>query len=83
MLRKKYEEPLKTLLHGASPASGEEQQRQRIFLEFSRDEDVEGIENEFEKEKNRVRSILVGNCRLLDAKMEKAGTYEITPPNVS
>lgn len=64
---------------GASPASGQDQ-RQRIFLEFSRDEDVEGVADEFEKAKNRTRSILIGNCRLLDNKLEKAGSYEVNPP---
>ena len=64
---------------GASPASGTPA-RQKIFLEFARDEDIEGIEAEFEKIKNRKRSILIGNCRLEDQKMEKAGNYEINPP---
>ena len=67
---------------GASPASGQDQ-RQRIFLEFSRDEDVEGVADEFEKAKNRTRSILIGNCRLIDNKLEKAGSYEVNPPAVS
>jgi len=49
-------------------------------LEFSRDEDVEEEKVEFEKMKNRERSILIGNCRLLDTKMEKAGNFEIIPP---
>ena len=39
---------------GASPASGRAG-RERIFLEFSRDEDVADIEDEYEKTKNRVR----------------------------
>jgi len=55
-------------------------------LEFSRDEDVEAMSpetDEFERTKNRVRSILIGNCKLLDSKLEKAGTYEINPPAVS
>lgn len=63
-LRKKYEEPLK-MLKGASPASGQEN-KQRIFLEFARDEDVFKIEDEFEKSKNRTRTIYLGNCRLWD-----------------
>lgn len=50
-------------------------------MEFSRDEDVAFLEeNDPAKQKNRRRTILIGNCRLLDAKMEKAGTFEITPP---
>ena len=74
-LRKKYEEPLKMLLPPAAVSN-----RRRIDLEFARDEDVEEIENEFEKAKNRKRVVLVGNCRLLDPKMEKPGNYEIAPP---
>ena len=70
------------MLKGASPASGEVQ-RQRIFLEFSRDEDVVKIDDEFEKKKNRERIIYLGNCRLLDNKLEKAGNFEITGPAVS
>lgn len=64
---------------GASPASGRAG-RERIFLEFSRDEDVADIEDEYERSKNRARSILIGNCRLLDTKLEKAGSYEVNPP---
>jgi hypothetical protein len=49
-------------------------------LEFARDEDVEGIvDNMFEKEKNKFRKILIGSCKLMDAKMEKNGAYEFTP----
>lgn len=55
-------------------------ERQKIFLEFSRDEAVEDLLDEFEKSKNRVRSIVLANSRLLDTKMEKAGNYEINPP---
>ena len=65
-------------------ASAAESQRRRIYLEFSRDEDVQYLDEEdTEKHKNRTRSILIGSCRLIDQKMEKAGTYEITPPAVS
>jgi hypothetical protein len=50
-------------------------------LEYARDEDVEAIiDNAFEKEKNKVRKILLGSCKMNDPKMEKNGTYEITPP---
>ena len=80
-LRKRYEEPLK-MLTNASPASGTEQ-RQRIYLEYSRDEDVVHLDDEFEKSKNRVRTIYLGNCKLLDNKLEKPGNFEITPPAVS
>jgi len=37
-------------------------------------------EIDFEKEKNRIRKILLGSCKMNDPKMEKNGTYEITPP---
>ena len=81
LLRKRYEEPLK-MLKGASPPSGNDK-RQRIHLEYARDEDVFQLEDEFEKNKNRVRTIYLGNCKLLDNKLEKAGTFEITGPAVS
>lgn len=38
------------------------------------------MEVDFEREKNRKRRIVIGNCRLLDVKLEKPGNYEITPP---
>ena len=83
-MRQRYEEPLKLLALAAGGSAGQDGQRRRIYLEFSRDEDVAFLEeNDTEKHKNRTRTILIGNCRLLDAKMEKAGTYEITPPAVS
>lgn len=81
-LIKKYEEPLKMLMPaGASPASGQVE-RQKIFLTFSRDEDIVNIDenDEFERSKNRNRQILLGNCRLLDQKLEKPGNFEITAP---
>lgn len=70
------------MLHYGSPSS---ENRQKIFLEFSRDEAVEnivcdGTYDEFEKSKNRTRSIVLANSRLIDTKMEKAGNYEINPP---
>lgn len=77
-LRKKYEEPLK-LLEGAKDTK----ERPKILLEFERDDDVEHITDEFEKSKNRVRQLLIGNCRLLDQKMEKPGNYEINATSVS
>ena len=44
---------------------------------------MKGIEYDFDREKNRKRRILLGNCRLLDVKLEKPGNYEIPPPYVS
>mmetsp|Transcript_1541 Transcript_1541/g.2718 ORF Transcript_1541/g.2718 Transcript_1541/m.2718 type:complete len:459 (-) Transcript_1541:18-1394(-) len=82
LLAKKYEQPLKMLKQGQAGAqSGQESQRQRILLEFTRDEEVQEVEDKFEKAKNRERILLIGNCRMLDVKMEKAGNFEITPPN--
>ena len=81
-LKRRYEEPLK-MLNGASPASGADAVRQRIFLEFARDEDVVKIDDPFEKKKNRERIVYLGNSRLLDNKLEKAGNFEITGPAVS
>jgi len=74
-LRRRYEEPLKVL----QPSSGP-QGRQKILLEFLRDDEVsEAIGNPFEREKNRVRKLLLGSCKLNDSKMEKNGSYEVTP----
>jgi len=65
------------LNHGSSS----ENSRQKIFLEFTRDEFIDKEEtDEFEKAKNRKRSIMVSNSKLLDSKMEKAGNYEINQP---
>mmetsp|Transcript_69398 Transcript_69398/g.96254 ORF Transcript_69398/g.96254 Transcript_69398/m.96254 type:complete len:233 (+) Transcript_69398:2197-2895(+) len=75
-LRRRYEEPLKMLKH-----SNQIPQKQRILLEFMRDEDVVNItDNEFLSEQNRVRKLIFGNCRLLDVKLEKNGSSELTPP---
>ena len=38
-------------------------------------------DNQFEKEKTKYRRLLMGSCRLLDAKLEKNGTYEFVAPN--
>lgn len=73
-LRKKYEDPLKILSGTGMPA------RQRIVLEFSREDDANGYnENQYEREKTKYRRIVVGSCRLLDNKLEKPGTYEFVP----
>lgn len=75
-LRKKYEDPLKMLSSQGAVA----QNKQRILLEFAREEDQTVFnENQFEKEKTKYRRILLGSCKLLDNKLEKNGTYEITP----
>ena len=78
-LKKRYEDPLKMLAAVPSiPPGG----RQRIVLEYIRDEDIDLHDDKvtaFEREKNRVRKICIGNCRMQDPKMEKNGAYEITP----
>jgi hypothetical protein len=73
-LKKKYEDPLKILSGLGMPV------RQRIVLEFVREEEVNGFgDNQYEREKTKFRRIVVGSCKLLDNKLEKAGTYEIVP----
>lgn len=54
--------------------------RKRIVLTYKRDEEVEEISDneQFLKEQNRVRKILIGNCKMMDTKMEKNGAYELT-----
>ena len=47
-----------------------------------RDEDAEALPQDatpFEREKNKIRKILIGSCKLMDSKMEKNAAYEITP----
>jgi len=51
-------------------------------LEYLRDEDVEALgpdASTYERDKNKIRKILIGNCRMMDNKMEKNAAYEITP----
>ena len=54
-----------------------------MYLTFTRDDDIKDDMVEFERIQNRKRQILIGNCRLEDPKMEKAGNFEIVAPNVS
>jgi hypothetical protein len=70
------------MLKSASPVSGQDV-RKKIFLEFSRDEEVLNLDDEFEKIKNRQRIIYLGNCKLIDNKLEKVGNFEINGPTVS
>ena len=47
-----------------------------------RDEDAEALPQDatpFEREKNKIRKILIGSCKLMDSKLEKNAAYEITP----
>ena len=70
-LRRTYDQPLQHL----NPAG---QRKQIIMLEYLRDEDAKQYEesNPFLFEQDRVRQIVIGNCRLLDVKLEKNGAYE-------
>lgn len=71
-LRKRYEEPL-TLLSAGAKKDG----RHRIILEYLRDEDAaKVVDYPHLKEQNRVRKVVLANCRLLDIKMEKNGNFE-------
>ena len=45
-----------------------------------RDEDAAKFTDyEFMREQDRVRKLLIGNCRLMDVKNEKNGNYELAP----
>jgi hypothetical protein len=73
-LKKRYEEPLALLDHNSAQKEGT---RRRIVLEYLRDEDALKVQDyPHLQEQNRVRKILVGNCKLEDVKMEKNGNYE-------
>lgn len=79
-MRGKYEKPLELL---NAPANG----KQKIVLEFSRDEDAIKEEYHFRAEQNRVRCLALGSCRLADIKLEKNGAFEfvakVSPPFVT
>lgn len=66
-----FEKPLDLVSSGAVGG------RQKILLEFTRDEEAIKEEYHFRAEMNRVRSLSLGSARLLDVKMEKNGTYEL------
>ena len=57
----------------------QEARKQTILMEYLRDEDAKQYEesNPFLFEQDRVRQILIGNCRLMDPKLEKNGAFEI------
>jgi hypothetical protein len=48
------------------------------LLEYLRDEDAKQYEesNPFLFEQDRIRSVVIGNSRLMDIKLEKNGAYE-------
>ena len=70
-LKSAYDRPLEHL----NPIAA---QKQTILLEYLRDEDAKEHEEShpFLAEQSRVRSIVIGNCRMLDPKLEKNGAYE-------
>lgn len=73
-LRQRYEEPLSLLAH---PGAKKEGYRPRIVLEYLRDEDAAKVKDyPHLQEQNRIRKVIIGNCRLLDIKMEKNGNFE-------
>ena len=55
--------------------------KQTILLEYLRDEDAKQYEesNPFLFEQDRIRQVVIGNCRLIDVKLEKNGAYEFVP----
>ena len=77
-LRKTYDQPL---LQINGSAATPVVKKQTILLEYLRDEDAKQYEtsNPFLFEQDRVRQIVIGNCRLLDVKLEKNGAYEFVP----
>jgi len=45
-----------------------------------RDEDAAKFTDyEFMREQDRIRKLLIGNCRLMDVKNEKNGNFELAP----
>lgn len=72
--KQRYEEPLML----KEPKVSED--KKRIILEYSRmDVSPENVSDE-DREKQTVRKLLLGNCKLEDSKMEKNANYELTPP---
>ena len=51
--------------------------KQSILMEYLRDEDaVKYTDWTFMAEQDRVRKVLIGNCRLMDNKLEKNANFE-------
>ena len=69
-MKKKYESPLDML-------SMSQPKKQSILMEYLRDEDaVKYTDWTFMAEQDRVRKVLIGNCRLMDNKLEKNANFE-------
>ena len=80
-LRRTYDAPLDLLVPQQAAAAASAPRRQTILLEYLRDEDAKQYEesNPFLFEQDRVRQVVIGNCRLLDPKLEKNGNFEFVP----
>lgn len=74
-LKRRYEEPLEIFAKLDRTAK-----KQTVLLEFMRDEDAAKFTDyKFMREQDRVRKIVIGNCRLKNTPMEKNGAYELVP----
>jgi len=72
-LRMNFEKPLEIL--NATVAVP----KQRIILEYLRDEIAIKYDYKFKADQNRIRQLAIGSCRLSDIKLEKNGAYEFIP----
>lgn len=74
-LRRRYEEPLEIF-----PRAEKVAKKQVVVLEFMREEEATKFTDyPFKREQDRVRRIVIGNCRLKNTPMEKNGAYELAP----
>jgi hypothetical protein len=74
-LRRRYEEPLELFAR-----SDKTVKKQTVLLEFMRDEEAQKYKDyPFKREQDRLRKIVIGNCRLKNTPMEKNGAYELVP----
>ena len=79
---KKLDEPLllKENLLDFIPVREGEEPKTKIILEFLRHTGSIDELGEEDREKVTTRKLLIGNCKLEDAKNEKNGAYELIPP---
>jgi len=75
-LRRRYEEPLEIF-----PRIDRSAKKPTILLEFMRPEEALLYQDKypFKREQDRLRKIVIGNCRLKNTPMEKNGAYELVP----
>ena len=72
-LQRRYQEPLELFAK-----LGLQNKKQTVTLEFMRDEDAAKFTDyKFMREQDRVRKIVIGNCKLKNTPMEKNGAYEL------